>query len=121
MIENATDIDNLNNLLKDTQQKFKDWNEVIDMVGWHKSSTVRREAEDAWRSLRAELNKNIPIQYVRADGFRETIGTIGCISSNLMIYYSVTLHDWNTFCACHLFSIKGFVNNENKEMSASSI
>jgi hypothetical protein len=112
MIENTTDIDKLNNLLKNTQQKFKAWNEVIDIVGWHKSSNIRREAEDAWRSLRAELNKNLPIQCIRTDGFCETIGTIGCMSSNLMIYYSVTLHDKYTFYSCYLFSIKGFAENE---------
>jgi hypothetical protein len=103
---------NLNELLENTQQKFKDWDEVIDMVGWHKSSNIRREAEDAWRSLRAELNKNLPIQYVRTDEFCETIGTIGCMSSNLMIYYSVMLHDKHTFYSCHLLSIKEFIKNE---------
>jgi hypothetical protein len=112
---------NLNELLKNTQQKFKAWNEVIDMVGWHKSSNIRREAEDAWRSLRAELNKNLPIQYIRADGFQGTIGTIGCMGSDLMVYYSERLNARYSFCACHLLLIKGFVNNENKEMSASSI
>ncbi|MEN9870274.1 MAG: hypothetical protein RLZZ171_1262 [Cyanobacteriota bacterium] len=112
MIENVTDIDKLNNLLKDTQQKFKAWNEVIDMVGWHESSNIRREAEDSWRSLRTELNKNSPVQYVRTDGVHGTIGTIGCMGSDLMVYYGVTLHDWNTFCACHLLLIKGFVENE---------
>jgi hypothetical protein len=91
-------VSNLNELLGNTQQKFKAWNEVIDMVGWHgESSTIRREAEDAWRSLRTELNKNLPVQYIRTDGFCETIGTIGCMSSNLMIYYSVMLHDKYTF------------------------
>jgi hypothetical protein len=106
-------VSNLNELLENTQQKFKAWNEVIDMVGWHgESSTIRREAEDAWRSLRAELDKNLPIQYVRTDGFYGTIGTIGCMGSDLMVHYSVTLHDWNTFCACHLFSIKGFVKSQ---------
>jgi hypothetical protein len=112
MIENTADTDKLNELLKNTQQKFKAWNEVIDMVGWRKSSNIRRDAEDAWRSLRAELNKNLPIQYVRTDGFYGTIGTIGIMGSDLMVYYSVMLHDWNTFCACHLFSIEGFVENE---------
>jgi hypothetical protein len=102
----------LNELLKNTQQKFKAWNEVIDIVGWHKSSNIRREAEDAWRLLRAELNKNLPIQYVRTDGFYGTIGTIGCMGSDLIVYYSERLNARYSFCACHLLSIQGFVNNE---------
>jgi hypothetical protein len=82
----------LNDLLADAKQKLEAWETAYSIPLFEERRKKYCDNKKAWRSLRDEIDKSVPVKFLKEDGNVDVIGTIGCLTSDQMLYYSPNLN-----------------------------